>query len=300
METPPDIPALAPRLLAQIQMRGGLSDAARSLGVSQPAASKAIRRAEAALGVALLRRDRRPIALTAEGALLAEHARRQEELEARLAWRLAEIRRRGAGLARFASFGASTSTRLLPRLIERLARRMPELRVEILEFADQDALAALRAERADFAALVSVEAEDLETLPLAGDRLIAVMRADDPLAERSSAMAEDLAARPFIMTKSGSEPLVRDWFARAGSTPDVRHTAVQITSILGMVRAGLGVSVIAEMAAPESHPGVRMIPLAPERRREIVLARRAGGFASAAAEQVWRIAVAELGAEAAR
>lgn len=65
------IPSLVPKLLLQLLALGSITDAALVLGVSQPAASKALRRAEDVLGFALVRRDSRPLLLTEEGRLLS-------------------------------------------------------------------------------------------------------------------------------------------------------------------------------------------------------------------------------------
>ncbi len=75
------IPTLVPKLLLQLLEMGSITDAASILGVSQPAASKALRRAEQQIGIELLRRDSRPLLLTTEGKLIAEYARHQQQQE---------------------------------------------------------------------------------------------------------------------------------------------------------------------------------------------------------------------------
>lgn len=104
-------------------------------------------------------------------------------------------------------------------------------------------------------------------MPLARDRLVALIRAKDPLAQRATLDAKALSFPPFILSKGGSEPLIR-----------------------AMVRAGMGNAIIAEMAVPETHAGVVTVPLAPGFPHTICLARRIGGFASQAAEIVWHTA----------
>jgi DNA-binding transcriptional LysR family regulator len=150
---------------------------------------------------------------------------------------------------------------------------------------------------ADFAIAVEHDTHDLEMILVARDRLVALVRQDYPLAKRSTLDAATLSRRDFILTKGGSEPLVRAWFARTGHEPSVRHNVQQITSILAMVRAGMGVSVIAEMAVPETHDGIAVIPLTPEQPRVICLARRSGSFASHAAELLWKAALERSKAE---
>lgn len=279
------------RLLVLVAQTGNLTEAARVCGISQPAASKAIARAEVQSGLALVRRDRRPLSLTAEGRILADYAQRQEGMALAARRALEESRVQGRGTVRIASFGASASTHILPGLVAAVTRRRPMLRVEISESADQLSLQALRDGLADFAIAVQHDAPDLEMIPLARDRLVALVRLDDPLAQAGTADAATLSQRDFILTKGGSEPLVRAWFARTGHEPSVRHCIQQITSILAMVRAGMGVSMVAEMAVPETHAGVAVIPLTPEQPRVICLVRRQGSFASHAAELLWRAAL---------
>jgi len=92
-----DIPALVPKLLVQLASLGSITQAATALNVSQPAASKAIRNAELRLGVALIRRDNRPLELTQEGQLIAEYAKQQQEKEDALIQQLRQIKKEGAG-----------------------------------------------------------------------------------------------------------------------------------------------------------------------------------------------------------
>lgn len=283
------VPDLVWALLPELQQSGNLTLAAQRLGVSQPAASKALAKAEDGLGVTLLRRDQRPLQLTREGRLLAEHAVQRAGMDAVLERRMEVIRRQGAGLVRIASFGASSSTRILPPLLMRLRQHLPEVEIELVETTDAEARQALRDGLVDFATLAGSEDLDLDYIPLAQDRLVALLPETHALASRQVVSVADLEAEEFVMTKGGSEPLVRDWFRQGGAVPNVRHSAFQLTSILSMVRAGFGVSVVAELAVPESHPQVTVVPLLPEKRREIFLCRTQTSFASRAAERFWQV-----------
>lgn len=282
------IPDLAWRLLIGLRDHGNMTLAARQLGVSQPAATKALQKAEQILGVPLLRRDTRPLQLTEEGQTLADYALQRRHLDEVMLRRLETVRRTGVGLVRIASVGPSSSTRILPRLLAQIARHLPDIEIEIAELRDYEALEALDSGTADFATLLGADAARLESLPLAEDRLVALLPEAHPLALKHSVSVTDLAGQAFIMTKGGSEPLIRDWFRTAQQSPDVRHSVLQLTSILALVRAGLGVSMIAEMAVPESHPGIRVVALAPEQPRAIYLCRRPGSFASHAADRSWK------------
>ena len=283
-----NIPSLVPKLLLQLLEVGNITNAAMMLGVSQPAASKALRRAEHLVGTELVRRDSRPLILTAEGKLIAEYARQQQRQKELLVQQLGTIKKDGAGLIRIASFGASASTHILPNLIRTISQRLPQLKVEILEFTDKDALSALREGRVDFAVIVDKEHLDLDIIPTTIDRLVALVHEEDSLAKQSTLSREDIMSRDFILTKGGSESLIREWFSSPDVHLKVKHTAVQLTSILALVRARLGISIVAELAVPEVHPNVSVIPLTPEHPRRICLAKRSGSFYSNAARRAWK------------
>ena len=282
-----DIPSLVPKLLVDLMESGSITNAASALGVSQPAASKALKSAEHLLGTALVMRDRRPLSLTAEGKLIADYALQQLQKEQLLIRQLDAIKKSGAGLIRIASFGASASTHILPRYTRAIYRVFPNLRVEILEFNDDEALSALKEGRVDFAIVLDREDLDLDFIHIENDCLVALVHKNDPLANKDKLKSEDIIDRDFILTKGGSEPLIKEWFGCLYSRLKIQHTAVQLTSILALVRAGLGISIVAALAVPESHPDVCVVPISPEYPRQICLAKRSGGFYSYAARCVW-------------
>ena len=281
------IPSLVPKLLLQLLALGSITDAALVLGVSQPAASKALRRAEDVLGFALVRRDSRPLLLTEEGRLIAEFAKKQELQGGVLLRQLRLIQKDGAGQVKVASFGASASTHILPSLIHAISQHLPQVKIEISEFTDEGALLALREGRVDFAIAVEREYLDLDIIPVFTDRMVALVHEDDPLSQLPVLSAVDIEDRDFILSKGGSEALIREWFKLSKSRLKEKHTIVQLTSILALIRAGLGVSIVAELAVPESHPSVNVIPLAPEYPRNICVAKRSGCFSSNAARLTW-------------
>lgn len=283
-----DVPVLALRALPEIVQSGSISAAARKLGVSQPAVSKAIAQLEDHLGIAVLRRGRMPLLLTEEGMALARYVERDVLLRKQAFDDVSNARRLRKGIVRIGSFGASASTHLLPRLIADLRRVHSGIEVEIHEVPDLDVLAALRAGTVDVGVVVD-PADDLETVPAGTDKLVALVSDAHPLAGKPFVSPEELAAQHFIMTKGGSEPLVRAWFAQGDQVPDIRHTVQQITSILSLVRIGLGVSVIAERALPETHANVCVIPLTPNAPRAVYFARMRGDVRSAAVGALWDV-----------
>lgn len=121
-------------VLVQVAERGSLSAAARHLGVSPSAISKAMSRLEARLGVQLLMRSTRRVQLTPEGRLFYERGKQVladlDELEATVATRSAP-----RGLVRI-SASTSTGQEILVPLVARLLAAHPGLSLD-LNFTDQ-------------------------------------------------------------------------------------------------------------------------------------------------------------------
>lgn len=281
------VPVIALRALPLIAETGSITRAAVALGVSQPAVSRAISVLETKAGVAVTRRQSGQVVLTVEGKRLAELGHREAMLR-QDAWEdISALKRKKTGALRIGSIGASASTRLLPQLLERYQKAFPDVRLAVREISEADMTEALTSGVIDVALTLAQDDPSIEHLPLAQDRLVALVRDDQDWPARLS--PRDLAAVPFIMTKGGSEPLVRAWFAQAGVAPDIRHDAQQVTSLLALVRAGLGVTILADLATPEHHPGLAKVPLDPAAPREIVLARSAGTPSSEAVAAFWRM-----------
>ncbi len=281
------VPIIALRALPLIQETGSITRAAHALGVSQPAISRAIAILEDKSGVMVTHRIGGQVRLTAEGERLAELGHR-EALLRQDAWEdVTALKGKKAGALRIGSIGASASTRLLPQLLGRYQSRFPEIRLSVREIPETAMAEALKTGVVDVAIKLAQDDPSLEQLPLADDHLVALLPTDRRWPERLT--PKDLMTLPFVMTKGGSEPLVRAWFAHAGVTPDIRHEAQQITSLLALVRAGLGATIIADLAAPEHHPGLVKVSLEPPAPREIVLARVAGNPTSEALSALWKL-----------
>ncbi len=88
------------------------------------------------------------------------------------------------------------------------------------------------------------------------------------------------------MSKGGCEPLIYAAFRSAGLVPDTRFEVREMGTILAMIGEGLGVSVVPELALPETAGDlsrIRTLPLDPPVRRRLALAVRSLESASPAA-----------------
>ncbi|WP_399880216.1 LysR family transcriptional regulator [Streptomyces sp. BBFR51] len=242
--------------------------AAQRLGIAQPALSKAVRRLEDRLGVTLVERSSRHVALTLAGEALQYHGR-----HALLAVGAAAEKARRAGeretrLRLVIKPGGDAD--LLSGILAAYSRLPDARQVDILFGGATDRADHVRDGRADVA-LLYVPFDDLtgldhETLVVEGR--VAILPPDHRLADRSEVTLADLAHETLPRWKGvqgngvpGIEPV-------AGFGPEVADTA----ELTHMVLLGRAVAVLPRSLARPRHPGLVHVPVADAPRSALVLA----------------------------
>lgn len=268
--------------------------AARQCHLSQSAFSTVIRTLEEAISIRLFDRDTRKVELTPEGRLFeAGAARLLEDFRSALE-DLGEhaARRRGrVALAALPSLAAGW----LPQLLAVFRANHPGIEVEVTDGLSESCVERVRSGRADFSlAAVRAGAPELRTDAFCTDRFHLVCRADHPLAARRRPALADLAGQPFIHLARSSS--VRQ-AVEAAIRPERMNAVMeleQLSTVAGMVRAGLGISVVPSLALFHfKDPQLAIRPLnAPGLRREIFVIRRSDRSLSIAAQALLEFLVA--------
>lgn len=257
--------------------------AAMRLDISQSAVSHAIRALEQELGVCLFHRQRSEISVTDIGSQLLLRAREMLGLSETMRQEAADARGLKKGTLRIASFGPSSSLRILPQLIDAYRQAYPGIEIHVDEGPDQEVLQWLQDRRVDLGFVVLPE-ERFPSVLLAEDQMLAVLPAQHPLASRTAVRLDELCSDPFIMTEAGSAQIIGKLFESASLSPKVRYRSAQVISTLGMVAKGQGIAIMAELALPETAIGAYVAkPLQPPVRRQIGIAAHSTRLASPAA-----------------
>jgi len=233
--------------------------ASERLFVSQPALSKQIQRLEEKVGGPLFARTRRKVALTEAGRvliLLAKELLRDSEVAFDLAKEAAEGR---AGTLRI-GFGIATVSEILPRTILRFRRAYQHVELQMRDMSTPSQIAALLEGKIDIGIVRwPIAHTELDSLPLFRERLVAATPRSMPYKPKQGLAA--LRDRPFIsLPRSVSETFHDHVLALcrgAGFTPRVVQEASELFTILNLVRAGLGVSLVPSSAVKMHVPGIR-------------------------------------------
>ena len=266
--------------------------AAEALHVSQPAFSRRIEKLEEALGVRLLDRTTRRVSLTSVG---RDFDRKVQQLLDDLDHTLLGIR--GVAATRMGEVTIacvpSTVYYFLSQVISRYHERYPKIRVKVFDASANEVLSAVSRGEADFGLnFVGGQEPDIEFKPLAGGALRRGLPArPSACAKKRRVSWTELAQYDYISVSkaSGNRLLLDQALSGLPGRPQSIYETQHVTTMLGLVEAGLGVAAVPSIAMPDAdHPLLVSVPLFdPVITRKIGLIRRKGRTLSPAAQQLY-------------
>ena len=238
------------RIFVAVARVGSFSRAAEELGLRQPTISQQIQVLERSLRVRLFERLGRGVELTPAGTTLLVYAERILQLagEAQAATREA------AGLAsRTLRLGAGNTlaTYILPDLLARLRWERPDVVVQITVGNTEQLIDAVLNQRVELALVGSPVADArLAIHPFLRDQLVAIAPPDEPWNGRTSISLQDLRSQTLLMREPGSalQASLREILRAHGVEPTHTITLGNLEAIKRSVEAGLGVSIVPEIA----------------------------------------------------
>ena len=270
--------------------------AAAQLHIAQPALSQQVRRLEDEVGVALVDRTTRHVALTPAGELLVGRARRA----------LAEIDAAAAELSELAGvrtgrvvIGAMRSTGRfdLSALFAAYYARHPGIELVVREEPSETMLQRLHADALDVAFLSVNRLDagpDIQLHPLLDEPLVALLAPDHPLAARRRIDMAELRDERFVVFGEGGSlrRIVVQGAREAGFEPALAFESTESARIRAMASRGLGVALLPASEAEHEGPPVAVVPVRnPALTRDVTLAWRANRRHSPAARAFLQLAV---------
>ncbi len=265
------------RALCEVARTGKFSAAGDALALTQPAVSNQVRELEQLLGVSLLERAGKTARPTREGeVLIAAAVRAFAELETAMD-NIARMRAEVAGTFVLAA-GATATTHLLPPVLAELRLRHPAIEVQVRTGNTADLMPGLLDGMIDLGVLTEAIAEPrLARRHFFRDRLVCIT----PPREAPAALAvapRDLAGRRLVLyERAGSIRQAIDVWLGATNRQRIRVTDIgSAAAQVAFVRAGLGWSIISEIAVREDAAAHRLdvVALDPSLFRDLVLAWR--------------------------
>ncbi len=255
--------------------------AAERLGIKQPPLSLQIRQLEKEMGTQLFRRRTRGVELTGAGKLMLEDAR---VILKQIEKAKTGVRRRARGETGqliVGSAGATYFQPLIPAIIREYGMQYPD--VILAPQASNTALlvARLCAGQIDVAFIwrPTADSDGVSTEPLVDEDTLIVLPTGHALGNSASAPLAALAGETFVLFPRALNPSGYDSIIaacqRAGFSPVLGQEAPQVVSVMPLVAAGLGVSIVPRSASRILVDGVGFLSIEGDApRMEISLAYR--------------------------
>jgi LysR family cyn operon transcriptional activator len=283
------------RSLLAVAERGGVTDAAAALGVSQSALSRRIAQLEQALRVPLLERVGRGVTLTEMGRLVVEEGKmivqRYDLLQARLQEHLAL----DAGIVRVGG-GATAVAFLLPGAIAEFRKKYPGVVFQVKEAGSRDIETAVAEEELELGVVtLPVQRKDLDVRELAEDRITLVASRHHRFSKQKSVQAQDLQGENLVGFEAGTAVrwLIDAALRNVGVQVQVAMELRSVAAILQMVEATRSLGFVSELAVQPGigQPRRAVVPLhvrGLDIRRQLALISKQGRSMSPAAKEFSR------------
>jgi DNA-binding transcriptional LysR family regulator len=227
--------------------------------------SQQIRQLEEEVGTPLFARTPRGVTLTPAGEAFRPHAEAalREVDRARTAAR--RVTQGDLGTIRVGFTSAASLNPLVPGVISAFRTAHPDVELRLFVQPTTHLLAQLSQDQVDVAFVrpTPTERQSVRAIPLPDERLWIALPSGHTLAARKWLRLEDLRHEPFILYPRANGSLLYDTIIaacqRAGFSPRVVQEAPQMASMVSLVAAGVGVTLVPESVCQLQPAGVRYV-----------------------------------------
>jgi DNA-binding transcriptional LysR family regulator len=275
------------RAFVAVARLGGFTAAAKRLHLTQSALSGLVKDLEEGLGVRLFDRNTREVVMTQAGREFLPLALRVLEDIEDAAARVTEIANSDRGIVRVAALELTSCT-LLPPVIAAFHEKHERLEVRLIDTVLEQVLAKVKLGEVDLGIGPEPAPDpELDRAPLHSAPFLLACRPEHPLAKRKRTTWRELRGERFItMIRNFRSQVMNEMLGWPADLeiPQMREVAL-MTTALGMVQAGLGVTACPDYAGPLVRAfGLVLRPLAePVVKAELYVFTRKGRSLSPAA-----------------
>ena len=241
------------------------TQAAAALYITQPNLSRTIAAVERELGATLLIRSTHSVMLTPAGKVFADECRQIMALYYSGVSKVTAVQKGLQGEIRL-GYQRDIFEPMTVRIANTFQARYPKIRLDLVALNPTDLIAAFDSKRVD-----AVVAQGSSKCPTKGEIVLSsvpecvIMASEHPLAGRESVSMEELEFEQFIVrsrsTSTAAYNAVIERAARAGFTPDIKAFVDDLPSLLMMVAANQGISVMHQDLEENYHQWLRFVPL---------------------------------------
>ncbi|MDD5832708.1 MAG: LysR family transcriptional regulator [Clostridiales bacterium] len=265
------------KIFVTVAATENISLAASLLHYTQGAVSHSISRAEAELGFPLFQRTQKGVVITEDGRSLLPYAKRIVDNLDQADSAIAAIHGLNYGHIKVGTY-ASISQHFLPELIVDFSSDYPGITIEIVESFYHNLIAMCMDRTIDIAFTTYMNNPDFDQLPLFEDPFVAIFKKGTPVKLDKNGLfhLSELSELNFIMPMEGSklDPDFRECFGKNLPQFNTHISSLDYISIMCMVKAGLGCSMLPRLITPDYENFLDIYPVYPHKSRVLCMAVR--------------------------
>ena len=250
---------------------GSFTKAALALGYTQSSISQMIASLENELGMKLLTRSRHGVRLTMEGNELYPFIERSIYQYQAMLNKANEVKGLETGIVRVGTV-SSITCHWMPKLIKGFKDLYPNVQF-LFHQGDYTLIPEwIQTGAVDFGFINPLADTSLQTIRVKDGEMLAVLPECHPLSGLKSIPLASLAKEPYILLEEGQYSVPLAAFEAAGLKPDIEYTIHDDYSIMTMVEAGLGVSILAKLILRRTNYHIVCLPVEPPIYRTLAVA----------------------------
>jgi len=250
---------------------GSFSKAAEALNYTPSGVSQLVAAFEKEIGFALFNRVKSGVELNEEGKKILPSIRSLVQQEKNVRQVISEIQGIDVGEIVIASY-SSISTHWLPKVIKQFRGDYPNIKIRLMEGIRQEVCKWLEESRAEIGFLSYGSDLTYDWIPLAEDRMLAVLPKGHPYAKASAYPIRQCAKEDFIMPALGRDDDVAALFERFRIEPHIAFSTLENYAAISMIENGLGMSIMNELITRKWQGDAVMLPLDPPQTIELGIA----------------------------
>ena len=182
----------------------------------------------------------------------------------------------------------------LPQVLRKYHENFPKIRIKIHDASANEVLSIVASGEADFGVnFVGSDESNIEFKTIFEEQFVVACRKDHALSKRRKLSWEEVSHYDFmsVSKSSGNRMLIDLALAGKSQAPEIIYEAQHVTTLLGLVEAGMGIAVVPSLAMPnKDHPVLASIPLFdPVVSRRIGLIKKRGRTLAPAAEKLYEL-----------
>ncbi|MBW1606043.1 LysR family transcriptional regulator [Lactobacillus sp. Sy-1] len=260
-------------VIEAILKTNSFTKAAELLGYTQSSVSQMVASLEKEFNIQILKRSRHGVQLTPEGRELYPYIVQTIRQYQALKETASSIRGLKTGTVRIGAI-TSVSCYWLPELFKEFRREYPDIEFVLQQGDYGMILNWLKNGVIDFGLMTADYGDGFNKQIIHTTQMNAFLPVDHPLAKLDEVPIEKLCDDPFILVEGGgySEPL--EAFNKANVKPNVRYRIQDDYTIMAMVEAGLGISILSELVFKRTNFNVVSKPVSPAVKRPVAVVYR--------------------------